>query len=308
MLRALSVIAIAAALFAAGGSPPRGPASRTGLFPNAPRSDEWQTYADYQWGERPGGKGTYDKIPFWHEPTYDPDNGSHIVDYGGDAAGKGPRPWPAQLSRLVTEDSVPGGGKAMEIRYPRGFPGGSAPARIFRHPRYDGNGLAWSPSDNSGFLYAGLYFKLSPGYTLNGNVGQKLVYANSGAKGNTALNHIPLNLRTAEGRPGLYPAYEPQHPFGLYQVAADRANNVNDGRWHLLEVQQEPNIPGTKNGRIRIFIDGRLAGSWNNALLFDKGQTPSLNSLSLNPIYGGGSNPVPADQQLLLGPLRLMGH
>jgi hypothetical protein len=83
---------------------------------------------------------------------------------------------------------------------------------------------------------------------------------------------------------------------------------VTDGRWHLVEVLQEPNILGTKNGRIRIFIDGRLAGSWDNALLFEKGQTPSLNSLSLNPIYGGGNNPVPADQQLLLGPLRVMGH
>jgi hypothetical protein len=316
MLRALSVIAIAAALFAAGGSLPHGPASRThgpasrtGLFPNAPRSDEWQTYADYQWGERPGGKGTYDKIPFWHDPTYDRDNGSHVVDYGSDApADKGARPWPAQLSRLVVEESVPGGGKALEVRYPKGFPGGFAPARIFRHPRYDGDGLAWPPAENTGFLYLGLYFRFSEGFSVNGNVAQKLVYANSSAPTNKSINHVPLNLRTADGTPGLYPAYEPQNPFGLYQVKAERANNVNDGRWHLVEVLQEPNILGTKNGRIRIFIDGRLAGSWDNALLFEKGQTPSLNSLSLNPIYGGGNNPVPADQQLLLGPLRVMGH
>ena len=278
------------------------------LFPNAPQAAGWRTYADYRWGVCPGGGGTYDKVPFWHEPTYDLDNGSHIVDYGGDTPkGKGPAPWPPQLSRLLVTDGVPGGGKALEIRFPRGFPGGTAPARIFRHPRYDGNGLAWSPSDNTGFLYIGLHFKLSTGFSLNGNVGQKLVYVNSNAAGNASLNHIPLNLRTAEGAPGLYPAYEPQHPFGLHLVAADRANNVNDGRWHLVEVLQEPNTPGVKNGRIRIYIDGRLAGSWKDALLFERGQTPSMNSLSLNPIFGGGTNPVPADQQLLLGPLRVMG-
>jgi hypothetical protein len=44
------------------------------------------------------------------------------------------------------------------------------------------------------------------------------------------------------------------------------------------------------------------------ALLFDRGQTPSINSLSLDPVFGGGGNPVPADQQLMLGPLRVMGR
>ena len=68
---------------------------------------------------------SYDRIPFWHEPTYDLDNGSHVVDYGGDAPKeKGPLPWPAQLSRILRPiDSVPGGGKALEIRFPEGFPG-----------------------------------------------------------------------------------------------------------------------------------------------------------------------------------------
>ena len=83
---------------------------------------------------------------------------------------------------------------------------------------------------------------------------------------------------------------------------------MNDARWHLLEVVQEPNTPGVKNGRIRIYLDGRLAGSWNDALLFAKDQTPNLNKLSINTIFGGGSHPVPADQQLLFGPLRVMGH
>ncbi len=280
----------------------------TELFPNAPVGPDWHAYADYRWGVRPGGDGSYDKIPFWREPTYDLDNGSHVVDYGSDSPKGKPRPWPAQLSSLLADDGVPGGGKALAIRFPKGFGGGAAPARIFRHPRYDGEGLSWPAGDNTGYLYIGLHFKFSAGFSLNGNVGQKLVYANSNAPGNKGLNHIPLNLRLADGAPGFYPAYEPQHPFGLYRVPAVRANNVNDGRWHLLEVLQEPNTPGVKNGRIRIYIDGRQAGSWNDALLFDRGQTPSLNSLSLNPIFGGGTNPVPAEQQLLLGPLRVMGH
>ncbi|MBP2646700.1 MAG: hypothetical protein H6Q77_324 [Gemmatimonadetes bacterium] len=302
---ALPVIAICLVLLpvARRAGPDRAPAAV--LFPNAPRTAEWRTYADYRWGARPGNGGSYEKIPFWHEPTYDRDNGSHVVDYGADAPNG---EWPSQLSRLLAADDVPGGGNVLEIRFPKGFPGGYAPARIFRHPRYDGNGLSWSPSSNTGFLYIGLHFRFSPGFSPNGNVSQKLVYANSNASGNASLNHVPLNLRTSDGRRGLYPAYEPQQPFGLYQVPAEPENDVNDGRWHLVEVLQEPNTPGTKNGRIRIYIDGRLAGSWSKALLFDRGQTPSLNSLSLNTVFGGGSNPVPADQRLMLGPLRVMGR
>ena len=196
---------------------------------------------------------------------------------------------PAQLSRLLVIDSVPGGGLALEIRFPAGFPGGFAPARLFRHPRYDGNGLAWSAAANTGFLYVEMHLRLSPGFSLNGNVVKKLLYANSNVPDNAALTSHPPRSTSA-------------------QPAAERANNVNDGRWHLLEMVQEPNRPGVKNGRIQIFIDGRLAGNWQKALLFEKGQTPSLNSLSINTVFGGGSNPVTADQQLLVGPLRVMGH
>lgn len=306
---ALAVLLLVAARAARPARPaPASVAAPTPLFPNAPQSAAWRTYADYRWGVKPDGGGDYAKIPFWHEPTYDLDNGSHVVDYAADLPrGQGPVDWPAQLSRLLAVDSVPGGGKAMEIRFPKGFPGGSAPARIFRHPRYEGNGLSWSPSANTGFLYIGLHFRLSDGFSLNGNVGQKLIYAQSNATGNSSLNHIPLNLRTAD-RPGLYPGYEPQNPFGLYLVPTVAGNNVNDGRWHLFEILQEPNTPGVKNGRVRIYIDGRLAGSWRDAFLFERGQTASINSLSLNPIFGGGANPVPAEQRLLFGPLRVMGH
>ncbi len=137
---------------------------------------------------------------------------------------------------------------------------------------------------------------------------QKLVYANSAAPANRAINHVPLNLKTSEGKPGLYPAYEPQNPPGLYMVPLLPSNDVNDGRWHLLEMLQQPNTPGLRNGAVRIFIDGRLAASWSDALLFDAGQVPSLNRLSLNPIFGGGTHPVPATQTLEFGPLRLMGR
>jgi hypothetical protein len=300
-------ILLAIGVIAVGVTALHAPASRDGLFPNAPRTSDWKTYADYRWGQKPDGDGTYDKIPFWRNPTYDPDNGSHVVDYGGDP--RADSPFNGQFSSIVADSSVPGGnGKVLAITFPKDFPGGSAPARIFGHPKFEGTGLSWPYNENTGYLYVGLYIKFSRGWTSNGNVSQKLVYANSSSPTNRAINHVPLNLRISEGKPGLFPAYEPQNPFGLYMVPATPSNNVNDARWHLIEMLQEPNTPGRKNGAVRIFIDGRLASSWSDALLFDASHVPSLNKLSLNPIYGGGSHPVPATQVLEFGPLRLMGR
>ena len=160
-------------------------------------------------------------------------------------------------------DGVPGGGKSLEVRFPKDFPGVSHRPAFSGIRGTTGTGSRWSPSVNTGFLYIGLHFRLPPASRSTATSRRNSCTQTPSVSGNAGLNHIPLNLRTADGGAGLYPAYEPSARSGCTGSPRERTNDVNDGRWHLLEVVQEPNTPGVKNGRIRIYLDGRLAGSWN---------------------------------------------
>jgi hypothetical protein len=151
-----------------------------------------------------------------------------------------------------------------------------------------------------------MYVRFSPGFRLNGNVGQKVLYLKSDLPENRELNHMPaIFVNDDRGGDQLYPAYEPQHPFGRMQVPMQDANDLNDGRWHLLEVLQTPKTPGRNDGALRIWVDGREAGSWNDVRYFDEGQVASVNRLEINPIFGGGRNPVPGAQWVRVGALRV---
>ena len=144
----------------------------------------------------------------------------------------------------------------------------------------------------------------SRSFSLNGNVGQKIFYLKSDLPPNAKIAHM-LGLMVNDGVGGnqLWPTYEPQHPFNRYQVPAIGANDLNDGDWHQLEYLQLPNTPGRADGRLRIWVDGRLLLDIANAKYFDADQLPSVNRLEINPIYGGGRNPVPKDAWIRLGPV-----
>ena len=261
-------------------------------FVNAPAAG-WTTVASLTWSQ---------PVPYRRDPIYDADNGTHLVDWGDDDPYKD---WGRQAV-IVPDASTPGSiASSLELRLPAGLTGGYGATKIGNHPNWTGNGpLWWSPSMNTGYLYVGMWVKFAPGYTLNGNVAQKIFYLKSDRASNARLNHmVGVMVNDGNGGNQLWPTYEPQNPYNRYKVPETTANNLNDGRWHQLEFLQLPNSPGVANGTLRIWIDGRLEGSWTNAMFFDATQVASVNRLEINPIYGGGTRAVPVSQWIRLGPV-----
>jgi hypothetical protein len=299
LLAGLAILSIAACappsdllndgLDAPGGGRPTPPIDPVALFPNAPTEAGWSTVSSTVWTQ---------PVPYRLEPIYDPDNGTHLVEYGN-------RDWGRQSS-IVDDDLVPGPvGTALNMRLPSGLPGGYSATKIGQHPDWSGDGpLRWDPALSTGHLFVGVFVRFSPDFTLNGNVHQKVLYLKSDLPENRAIAHIPVGMLN-DGNRGdqLWPGYVPQSPFQRYTVPNVGENDLNDGRWHLVELLQAPNVPGQSNGRLRMWIDGRLLIDRDDAIFFDVGQTPSLNRLEIEPIFGGGSFPSPRDQWVRVGPL-----
>jgi hypothetical protein len=265
------------------------------MFPNAPVGSGWLTVGALRW-QAP--------VPLRRDPVYEPSNESGLVDYGDDDPNA---TWERQTS-VVTDAGLPTGAQqALEFRMPRGLTGGYAASKVGQHPDNDGDGpLLWDPALNTGHLYVGFYVRFSPAYDLNGNVGQKVFYLKSDLPENRSIAHmVGIMMNDGNGGDQLWPTYGPQSPFGRYQLPATAANDLNDGRWHLVEYLQGPNTPGLDDGTLQVWLDGRLAYTWTNARFFAAGQTPSLNRLEINPIYGGGNNPVVVDQWLRVGPVMI---
>jgi len=261
-------------------------------FQNAPGTG-WSTIANLSWSQ---------PIPFRQDPVYDADNGSHLVDWGDDDPNA---KWGRQAV-VVSDASTPGtAASTLELRLPAGLTGGYGASKVGNHPNWTGSGPLWWPASmNTGHLYVGMWVKFSPNFTLNGNVGQKIFYLKSDLAPNAGLNHmIGLMVNDGNGGNQLWPAYEPQNPTNRYSVPATTTNNLNDGRWHQLEYLQLPNTPGTANGTLKIWVDGRLESSLTNAMFFDGTQVASVNRLEINPIYGGGTHPVPVNEWIRLGPV-----
>jgi len=265
------------------------------MFPNAPSGGDWVTVGALDWETG---------VPLRQDPIYEPGNASGVVDYGDDD----PNAVWGRQTRIVSDGELPSAAQAaLEFRMPRGLTGGYAASKVGQHPDNDGNGpLRWDPALNTGHLYIGFYVKFSPNYNLNGNMGQKVLYLKSDRAENRPIAHM-VGIMVNDGNRGnqLWTTYAPQSPFGRYQVPSTTANDMNDSRWHLVEYLQGPNTPGVENGSLQVWVDGRLEGRWNNAKFFDSGQVPSLNRLEINPIYGGGNNPVLDDQWIRVGPIQV---
>lgn len=175
----------------------------------------------------------------------------------------------------------------MRAKFPAGTPGGGGYPSAFRA------GTGFSSTADQSRLYVRVRFRLSPNWTDNGNTGTKFFFFDQHAGNNHYVN-------LTEGG-AFVPAVNLQSTFGFGTPSGPNhplPNDLAKGVWHEMEVLIIGNTPGVYNGQLRVWVNGSLVVSDNVMGYFAAGQVARFNGLYFNPTYGGGFNPVPADQYL----------
>jgi len=191
----------------------------------------------------------------------------------------------------------------MRCLFPTGQAGGDNYATAF---------VAGSGFESGGAkreLYARVRFKLDASWTDNGNTGTKFFFFDqTDTAGINPKNNHYVNL-TFLG--ALTPKFGIQRNGWTYAgtdsynipSGAGAPGSLAKGVWHTLEMQAiantiVPNVSETNNGVIRMWINGSLWIEDTAVCFFYRTQTVGWKNLWFNPTYGGGTNPVPANQYL----------
>ncbi|MCU0621810.1 MAG: polysaccharide lyase [Gemmatimonadales bacterium] len=308
--------------------PPVPPVLGDGPFPNAPADQTWSTSHDAEWSLSPVSHARYEA-----------DNGSHLGIWG-DAQYVSmldipSAPWGAASGRAVSiklPANMPAGNISAWVTQHR-----SAGSLV--------GPLSFAPSLSDGSIYVGLWLRHrgSGGrpYTPLGrftrwqesNVVQKWIYFTSpGVPDSLAIAHAMVGLINADAsddtRRWMTQYYVPQFHnirgssgcLTTGHAAGTPLSNdwIKDEQWHLVEFLLLPNSfdagrQPQANGVLRMWLDGRLVVEKRNVIHYcssqagDDGRVKwSMSSVSLEPIYGGGTNPVPYDLFLDYGRMKIM--
>lgn len=108
---------------------------------------------------------------------------------------------------------------------------------------------------------------------------------------------------TTQMAPNYTPQFQPDTFNDVASPAYDApfAEMPNDGGWHKLEILQEPGTPGVANWRVRTWINGNLSYDDTGLQLILLEQAIDFNVLEFLPVYGGGLQSVPVDQEVRTG-------
>jgi hypothetical protein len=173
----------------------------------------------------------------------------------------------------------------MRAIFPAGYPGGADYVNAFRA------GTGFSASGNQSKIYFRVRFRISSNWSDNGNTATKFFFFHQ-QEGN---NHY-IGL-TEQGQ--LRPSVRMQSSFGYATPSGPNhlvPNALTKGVWHEMEILLVANTPGVYNGIAKMWINGTLLVNATDMGYFAATQTPRFNSSYFNPTFGGGLNPVPADQ------------
>jgi len=179
------------------------------------------------------------------------------------------------------------GGTGLRITYPPTLTGGNSPARF---------GVRIS-SPGTGWYYQRMKVRFSPNWTLSGNVALKFCEPQTKTHGSGQgpnENHVigAHDFASQSTHAFLYVLLQgPNGHFrNLYEQARySAAANLNDGRWHLIEVLFAPeSTPGAGNGAYTGWVDGRQIAHYTDVLWLAPGNEPGWPYLLFDPTYGGG--------------------
>lgn len=166
-----------------------------------------------------------------------------------------------------------------------GIPGGAAPAKLTAGT-FDG-----LPSR----FYTRFLLWISPNWSDGGNAGTKLFFF-SQTQGN---NHY-VNMTQPNTLGFMQVSVHMQGGATQVLTGSPQAGPAH-GTWMDIELIIEGGTAGSSNGVVRMWINGVQHINATNASIFGPGTTPGFVRLFVDPTYGGGFRPPPADQAFRIG-------
>lgn len=169
-------------------------------------------------------------------------------------------------------------GTVLRVFYPKGAPGGYSTARMGFNPL----------TPNTGKLYFCVAVRLSANWTNNGNSGTKFVFLHNA----DATDH-PVKANNYFGltnyADAITPMYATQEDVGFKNYTG--AISFKPGVWVRYEA-----VIDAVGGTLTIWGNGQQIVSAKGGTFLPAGIAKRWDYFWLDPTYGGGTKPVPADQ------------
>ena len=159
-------------------------------------------------------------------------------------------------------------------------------------------GIVWNELGrfpaNTGTLYMRMRVKVSSGWSNNGNGETKFIWPRPmDETGNAHYSPIAWgsnNLRTGFTLQGSY--------LGSGNFDYIEPNSHATGVWHDIEWLLVQGTAGGKDGTAKMWVDGVQVLNASGLNMVDAGKLIGWKYMSIAPVFGGGVNPVPADQYI----------
>lgn len=219
-------------------------------------------------------------------------------------------------ARIVLDASV-AKGHVLEVDLPK------ASVRDQDGQTRSGMGFVWQPRQlaaaNSICLSYSIWvpsnFKVGDGGILPGlasgveieTVSEPAPQDGNAAKGDEKSTTKPFRIRAQWRRDGTIGVYQAPNLSSASVVTGDRnVAKLEPGRWTRIEQEAVLNTPGQANGKLRLWVDGKLVLDRGN-VGYRNDEIQSFQSVSVGVHYAKGNvwGPAPADTKIKLSPLEL---
>ncbi len=211
-----------------------------------------------------------------------------------DGAGIGPWSGGNGVVSIVNDPTAPKSPPSVgQWTYPAGFQAGSSPGMI-----------EFDDLNNSTQLYLSFWMKLSPNFEGQSSQTNKVLFF--------WIDNHPAVFLSNQGTGTTAPLVPTVRYQGAFDPRAYFNQNVGTqqamtrGQWRKWELVLMANTPGQANGIIRWWIDGQKVGEYTDVSFRDT--AIPFQYLFLQPIWGGTSGTVAAEQYLWVDHLYLSGH
>jgi len=189
---------------------------------------------------------------------------------------------------VVDDANAPvSGPKVLQLKFPKGFGGGVEPMVI------NWNESGHFPA-NTGTLYMRMRVKLDANWSDNGNDGTKFIWPRPMVE-NTA-HFSPISR--AKGGMTVGFNFQASYLNGADDDNEDRSPR-SLGVWHDVEwLLYQGSSASANDGTVKVWVDGTLVVSESRKKFAKNGDQLGWKYVSIAPVFGYGTKPVPHDQYI----------